>query len=151
MQLQHGALVEDGLHERVHVVGALDRVGQQGPEVEVVDLRDIEASLRAEQVSRLASPVECLPLGVGQDVNDTGATAVRLGTAQAQHVHVLAGHRSNDVGPGHEDATLGPEDHHVGEGRSVSRAASSRAEYDGDLRDDARRLGHDVEDAADGV
>ena len=34
--------------------------------------------------------VEGLALGLGEDVDDAGPTAVRLGTAQAQHVDVLA-------------------------------------------------------------
>ena len=90
-------------------------------------------------------------LGLGEDVHDAGAAAVRLGAAEPQHVDVLAGHRADDVRAGHEDPALGAEDHDVGERRAVRRAAGGRAEHDRDLRDLAGGLGHRLEDPADRV
>ena len=84
-------------------------------------------------------------------MDDAAAPTVRLGTAEAQHVDVLAGDRADDVGAGDEDAALGAEDHDVGERRAVGRAAGGRAEHDRDLRDPSRDAGHDREDHADGV
>ena len=87
-------------------------------------------------------------LALGEDVDHAGATAVRLGAAEAQHVDVLAGDGADHVGAGHEDPALGAEDDDVGEGGTVRRPARGRAEHDRDLRDLARRLGHHVEDPA---
>ena len=114
-------------------------------------MRALSSALRAEQRGQVAGALERLGLGVGEDVDDAGATPVRLGPAEAQHVDVLAGDRADDVGSGHEDAALGAEDDHVGEGGAVGRAAGGGTEDDRDLRDDPGRLGHDLEDPADRV
>ena len=151
VELLGGALVEHGLDERVHVVGALLGLGEHRGEVAVLDLGDVEAALRAEQRGDDPGALEGLLLGLGEDVDDAGAAAVRLGTAEAQHVDVLAGDRADDVRAGHEDPALGAEDDDVGERGAVRRAAGRRAEHDRDLRDLARGLGHHVEDPADGV
>ena len=135
----------------MHVVGALLGLRQQRVEVAVLDRVDVEAALGAEEGGDRAGPVERLALGLGEDVHDAGAAAVRLGAAEAQHVDVLAGDRADDVGAGDEDAALGAEDDHVGEGGTVGGAAGGGAEHDGDLRDDAGGLGHHLEDAAHGV
>ena len=90
-------------------------------------------------------------LGVGEHVHDAGAAAVRLGPAEAKHVDVLAGDRADDVGAGDEDPALRPEDHRVGQRRTVGGTAGGGAEHDGDLRDLARRLRHRVEDQPDGL
>ena len=105
-----GALVEQRLDERVHVVGALLGLRQQLREVAVLDRVDVEAALGAEQRGDGAGAVERLLLGLGEDVHDAGATAVRLGAAEAQHVDVLAGDRADHVGAGDEDPALGAED-----------------------------------------
>ena len=76
---------------------------------------------------------------------------MRLGSAEAQHVDVLAGDRADHVGAGHEDPALGAEDDDVGERRTVRRPAGRRAEHDGDLRHLAGGLRHRVEDLADRV
>ena len=94
---------------------------------------------------------EGLLLGLGEDVHDAGAPAVRLRAAEPQHVDVLAGDRADHVGTGHEDPALGAEDHDVGQRRAVRRAAGRRAEHDRDLRDLAGGLRHGVEDLADRV
>ena len=151
VQLLRGALVEDRLDQRVHVVGALPGLGEQRREVAVLDLVDDQAALGAEQGGDAAGAVEGLSLGLGEDVDDAGATAVGLGSAEAEHVDVLAGHRADHVGAGDEDPALGAEDHDVGERRAVRRAAGGRAEHHGDLRDLAGGLGHHLEDPADGV
>src|SRR3546814_15850042 len=77
--------------------------------------------------------------------------SVRLRPPEARHVDVLAGHRADHVRAGDEDAALRAEDHDVGQGRTIGGSARGRAEHDGDLRDPARRLGHDVEDLTHGV
>ena len=125
--------------------------GRIAAEVAVLDGVDVEAALGAEEVRDGAGPLERLGLGLGEDVDDAGAAAVRLGTAEAQHVDVLAGDRADDVGTGDEDPALGTEDDDVGEGRAVRRAAGGRAEHHGDLRDGAGGLRHHLEDAAHGV
>ena len=137
MQLLHGALVQQAVDERVHVVGALLRLRQQGAEVTVLDLVGGQAALGAEQRGDGARPVEGFALGLGEDVHDAGAAAVRLRPTEAQHVDVLAGHRADHVGAGDEDAPLRTQDDHVGEGRPIGRAAGRGAEHDGDLRDHA--------------
>ena len=151
VQLLCGAFVEDVLDERVHVVGALLRLGQLLGEVLVLHGRDVEAALGAEERGDRAGLVERLALGLGEDVDDAGAAAVRLGATEAQHVDVLTGDGAYDVGAGHEDPALGAEDDDVGEGGTVRSAAGRRAEDDRDLRDLAAGLGHRVEDAADRV
>ena len=88
---------------------------------------------------------------VGDDVDDTGAPAVRLGAAEPHHVDVLAGDGADDVRTGDEDPAVGTEDDDVGQRRTVGRAAGGRAEHDGDLRDLAGGPGHDREDQADRV
>jgi hypothetical protein len=100
---------------------------------------------------RIAGSVQRLALGPGEDVHDAGPAAVRLRSTEAQHVDVLAGDRPDDVRAGDEDPALGAEDHDVGQRRPVGRAAGSRAEHDGDLRDLARRARHHLEDPAHGV
>ena len=81
-------------------------------------------------------------------MDDARLALVGVGTAQAQHGDVLTGHRTDDVGPGHEDAAFGGQDDHVGQRRAVGRAAGRRAEHDRDLGDLAGGLGHRVEDPA---
>ena len=125
--------------------------GRSCGQVAVLDVVDVEAALGAEQGGDPAGAVERLALGLGEDVDDAGAAAVRLGSAEAQHVDVLAGDRADHVGAGHEDPALGAEDHDVGQGGAVGRAAGGRAEHDGDLRDLAGGLGHHLEDPADRV
>ena len=95
-----------------------------------------------------AGPLQRLGLGVGEDVHDARTPAVRLRAAEPQHVDVLAGHRADHVGTGHEDPSLGAQDHQVGERRSVRRPARGRPQHDRDLRDLAGRLRHRVEDLA---
>jgi hypothetical protein len=135
----------------VHVVGTLPRLRQRLGEVDVLDGAGVERALGAEQGRHLATAGQRLLLGLGEDVHHSGATAVRLGTAEAQHVDVLAGDRPDHVGAGHEDPALRPEHHHVGERRAVRRPARRRAEDDRDLRDLAGGLGHRVEDLPDRV
>ena len=107
VELLGRALVEDGLDERVHVVGALLGLGQHLGEVAVVDVVDLEAALGTEEVGDGAGPVECLVLALGEDVDDAGTPAVRLGTAEAQHVDVFSGDGADHVGSGDEDPALG--------------------------------------------
>ena len=111
----------------------------------------VEGPLVAEQRDQPAGLAEGVRLGVGQHVHDAGTPAVRLGSAEPQHVDVLAGDGPDHVGTGHEDAALRPEDHHVGQSRTVGRTAGGRAEHHRDLRDLARRLRHRVEDQPDSV
>ena len=110
-----------------------------------------DLALVAEQGREPAGLAVARPPGVGDDVHDAGAAAVRLGAAEPQRVDVLAGDRAHDVGAGDEDPALRAEDDDVGERRAVRRAAGRRAEHHRDLRDLAGGAGHDREDLADGV
>jgi hypothetical protein len=150
VQLDARALVEYAADQRVHVVRALGGLRQQTGQVAVGDVAGDLALVR-EQVGQPPGLLDRGRLGVGRDVHDAGAPAVRLGAAEAQHVDVLAGDRADHVRTGDEDPSLRAEDHHVGQRRPVRRAAGRRAEHDGDLRDLARGLRHRVEDLADRV
>ena len=127
VQLQDRALVEQAADERVHVVGALGRLGQQRGEVDVGDVGG-DAALRGEQGGELSA------LGPSASASSSATTwttperrAVGVGAAEAQHVDVLAGDRADDVRAGDEDAALRGEDHDVGERRTVGGAAGGRA------------------------
>ena len=76
---------------------------------------------------------------------------MRLGAAEPLHVDVLAGHAAHDIGAGDEDPALVGQDHQVGQGRAVGRAAGRGAEHDRDLRHLAGGPGHGGEHQADGV
>ena len=76
---------------------------------------------------------------------------MRLGTAEALHVHVFAGDAAHHVGTGHEDAALVGEDHQVGQRGPVGGTAGGGAEHHRDLRNLARRVGHGREHHADSV
>ena len=106
-------------------------------------------ALTAEQGGHLLSSPDGVGLVVGDDVHHAGSSAVSVGAAQPQHVDVLAGDRADHVRTGDEDPPIRSQDHDVGQGRSVRRAAGSETQHDRDLRDLARGLGHGVEDPAD--
>ena len=126
--------------------------GSSAAEVAVLDRVDRRGCPGApSSAATLRARSSASALGLGDDVHDAGAPAVRLGAAEAQHVDVLAGDRADDVGAGDEDPALGAEDHDVGQRRAVRRAAGGRAEHDRDLRDLARGPGHRGEDPADRV
>ena len=77
-------------------------------------------------------------------MNDAAAPPVRIGATEAQHVYFLPGHRTNHLRAGHENTTLGPEDDHIGQRRSVGRTTCGRAQYDRNLchfSGDARHRG----------
>ena len=135
VQLDDGALVEHALDERVHVVGPLGRLRQQRREVASHDVVGGQPALRTEQRGKGAASGQRLLLRVGEQMHHAGAPAVRLGASQPEHVDVLAGDRADHVGAGHEDPPLRSEDHDVGEGGAVRRAAGRRAEHHRDLRD----------------
>ena len=151
MQLERGALVEQVLDERVHVVGALRRLRQSTPH-RSVSATGADLALVAEQRRQAAGlVVRVAPACRCDDVHDAGAAAVRLRAAEAQRVDVLAGDRADDVRAGDEDPAVRAEDDDVGERGAVRGAAGGRAEHDRDLRHLAGRAGHDREDLADGV
>ena len=79
---------------------------------------EIERSLSAEQVREASALLQCLSLGVGHQVHDTAASAVRVGTAEALHVDLLARDGTDHLGPRHEDPPLRTEDDDVGQGRA---------------------------------
>ncbi len=112
---------------------------------------EVERALVTEQGGQRAGLLERFRLGVGGDVDDAAAPAVRLGAAEPLHVDVLAGDRADDLRTGDEDAAGRAEDDDVGERRSVGGAAGCGAEHHGDLRHLARGARHGGEDAADGV
>ena len=55
VQLEAGALVEHPLDERVHVVGALDRLGEQAREVDVGDLAELALGTEQRVMRRASS------------------------------------------------------------------------------------------------
>ena len=99
-----------------------------------------------------ATPLlQCVGLGVRDEVHDTAAATVRIRPAETLHVDLLTGDRPDHLGSGDEDPTLGPEDDDVGESGAVRRSARGGAEHDGDLRHLARDAGHRGKHAADAV
>ena len=151
MELDHRALVEEALDQGMHVVGALRRLGQEVAEVGVVDGGHVKGALAAEEVRETAALLQRLGLGLGHEVHDSAATPVRVGTAQALHVDLLARDGADDLGTGDENPALRAEDDDVGERGAVRRSARCRAEDDRDLRHLARDTCHGREDATDGV
>ena len=109
-------------------------------------------ALVAEQRGQPAGLAERALLGVGDDVHDAGAPAVRLRAAEAQRVDVLAGDRADDVRAGDEDPAR------PGRGSTMSVSAGpyaappaagpSTTEICGTLPGGPH---HDREDLADGV
>ena len=149
---EHRALVED----RLDAAGARRRRASSTRAGRAARSRSSTSSTSRlpwapSSAATVAGPVERLALGLGEDVHDAGAPAVRLGAAEPQHVDVLAGDRADHVGAGHEDPALRAEDHDVGQRRAVRRAAGGGAEHHRDLRDLAGGLRHHLEDPADRV
>jgi hypothetical protein len=60
-----------------------------------------------EQVAEHPAPRIRVVDGVGEDVDDTRAPAVRLGTPEPESVDGLTRDRADDVGAGDEDSALG--------------------------------------------
>ncbi len=151
MQLDERALVQQVGDERVYVVGAALDVGQVTGERPVDNRVDVEAALVAQQRGECRRLVERGSLRLGDDMYDTRPPAVRLRAAEALHVDVLTGHRPDDLRTGDEDPPGRTEDDDVGERGPVRSAACRRPEHHRDLRDLARRTGHDREDFPDRV
>ena len=107
--------------------------------------------MAAKKSREFATTGEGIGLALGHDVHHARTTAVWFGAAEALHVDVFAGDRSHHLWPGHEDSSVGGEDHHVGERRPVGRAARGRAEHDRDLRNAPGGQRHGGEDAAHGI
>ena len=135
----------------MHVVGALRGLGEEIAEIGVVDRGHVERALSAQQVREASALLECLCLGLGHQVHDAAAPAVRVGTAEALHVDLLARDGADDLGTGDEDPALRSEDDDVRERGAVRRSARRGAEHDGNLRHLARDARHRGEDTADAV
>ena len=139
--------------ERVHVVGAPRRLGQQRVEVGVAGLGlvPVEMALLAEQSDQPAAALVGVELVVGDDVAHAGLLVVGLRTAERRHVDVLAGDAAHHVGPGDEHPALRRHDDDVGQRRAVGGAAGGEADDHRDLRDVAGRADHGLEHQADRV
>ena len=96
----------------------------------------------AEQRRDLARAVERRCVVLRRHVYDAGPATVRLRTAEALHVDVLAGDAADHLRTGDEDATVTAHDHDVGQRRAVRRATGGRAEHDRDLRHPTRGPHH---------
>ena len=98
------SLVEQRLDERVHVVGAPGRLGQQRFEIGVacLGLGAVEVTLLAEVTDQAAATRVGVEFVVGDDVADAGLLVVGVGAAEGGHVDVLAGHAAHHVGAGDE-------------------------------------------------
>jgi hypothetical protein len=120
----HAGLVEQRPDQRLHVVGPVRLVGQQGAEVDVG--RHVvggDPPLPAQHGGQHAGLVKRRGVVLGGDVHDAGPAPVR-------------------VGPGHEDPAGVAHDHDVGESRPVRGAAGRRPEHDGELRHASGRPHH---------
>ena len=106
--------------------------------------------LRAARVSDAAF-CERLLVGVGGDVDDAAAAAVRLGPPRRSMSTSSPVTERTTSGPVTKTRPLRTEDDDVGERRTVGGATGGGAQHDGDLRDSPGRPGHDVEDLTDGV
>ncbi len=151
--LERGVVVEQRLDERVHVVGASRRLGQQRVQVGVagLGLGAVEMALLAEQSDQPAAARVGVELVVGDDVAHAGLLVVGVRTAERRHVDVLAGDAAHDVGAGDEHPALRRHDDDVGQRGTVGGAAGGEADDHRDLRDVARRADHRLEDQADRV
>ncbi|SLC95132.1 Uncharacterised protein [Mycobacteroides abscessus subsp. massiliense] len=145
--------VEQRVDDRVHVVGALGRLGEQGAQIGVVGLgaAPVENALLAEEADQLAAAGVGVQFIVGDDVAHTRLLVVGIGATQGGHVDVLTGDAADHVGPGDEHAALRRHDDDVGQGRAVCRAAGGEAHDHRDLGDVARGPDHGLEDQPHGV
>ena len=146
-------VVEQCLHERVHVVGPPRRLGQQRMQVDLTGfgLVAVEMTLLAEQSDKATPSLVGVDLVVGDDVADPRLLVVRLGTTQRRHVDVLAGHAADHVGPGDEHAAIRRHHDDVGECGAVRGTTGREADHHRYLRDVARRADHGLEHQSDCV
>ena len=136
VDFEEAAAVEHAGDDLPHVVGLAGVFGHE-PVERVVAAPRIVVRLYARRVlavvlrqvgEDLLDQAERCDLVVGREMGDARQGVVRHRAAQRVEVHLLAGHRLDDVRPGDEHvAGLAHHDDEVGEGRGVDRAARARA------------------------